>query len=110
MLPGRSWTHSTTPGHTVFAYLFEGSACFGPEGAETVCVEHGTVVLLGDGDEVAVRAGSGSARFLLISGAPLGEPIAWGGPIVMNTREELECAFDEYRYGTLVKVGSRPKE
>ena len=110
VLPGRSWTHPTKPGDTVFAYLFEGSACFGPEDAETVCAEHGTVVLLGDGDEVALRAGKDSARFLLISGKPIGEPIAWGGPIVMNTREELERAFDEYRHGTFVKVGSHPKE
>ena len=110
VLPGRSWSHPVTPGHTVFAYLFEGSACFGPEGSETVCANQGTVVLFGDGDEVAVRAGKDSARFLLISGAPLGEPVAWGGPIVMNTREELERAFDEYRHGTFVKVGSNHPE
>jgi len=109
VLPGRSWSHPTTPGHTVFAYLFEGSACFGPEGAETVCAEGGTVILFADGDEVCLRAGKDSARFLLISGAPLGEPIAWGGPIVMNTREELERAFDEYRHGTFVKVGTHPE-
>lgn len=72
--------------------------------------ENGTVVLFGDGDEVAVRAGKDSARFLLISRKPLGEPIAWGGPIVMNTREELERAFEEYRQGAFVKVGSHPKE
>jgi quercetin 2,3-dioxygenase len=110
VLPGRPWSHPTTPGHTVFAYLFEGSACFGPEGSKAVCAEHGTVVLFSDGDQVDVRAGKDSARFLLISGAPLGEPIAWGGPIVMNTREELERAFDEYRHGTFVKVGSSHPE
>jgi quercetin 2,3-dioxygenase len=103
--PGATWTHPTTLGHTAFAYLFEGSGCFGPAD-ETVCAANGTVVLLGDGDEVAVRAGGDGARFLLVSGRPLGEPIAWGGPIVMNTHEELEQAFDEYRRGTFVKVGA----
>ena len=104
--PGRTWAHPTAAGHTVFAYLFEGAACFGPD-SDTVCAEHGTVVLLGDGDEVAVRAGESGARFLLVSGRPLGEPIAWGGPIVMNTREELERAFEEYHAGTFVKRDAR---
>jgi len=109
VLPGRTWTHPTAPGHTVFAYLFEGSACFGPEGSETVCAEQGTVVLFGDGDGVSIHAGKDSARFLLVSGKPLGEPIAWGGPIVMNTHGELEQAFEEYRNGTFVKVGTQPQ-
>jgi quercetin 2,3-dioxygenase len=104
--PGRTWTHPTTPGHTVFAYLFEGEACFGPSD-ERVCAEHGTVVLLGDGDEVAIKAGDHGARFLLVSGRPLGEPVAWGGPIVMNSREELARAFEEYRAGTFVKHDAR---
>jgi len=100
------WTHPTPPGHTVFAYLFEGEACFGPT-RERLCAEHGTVVLLGDGEEVAITAGDDGARFLLVSGRPLGEPVAWGGPIVMNTREELERAFEEYHAGTFVKADAR---
>ena len=103
---GHAWTHATTPGHTVFAYLFEGAACFGTD-ETSVCAENGTVVLLGDGDGVAVRAADDGARFLLVSGRPLGEPIAWGGPIVMNTREELERAFQEYRADTFVKHDAR---
>ena len=57
----RTWTHPTTPGHTVFAYLYAGEACFGPD-AERVCAENGTVVLFGDGDEVSCdcRAGRGA--------------------------------------------------
>jgi len=102
----RTWTHATTLGHTVFAYLFEGSACFGDE-TEAVCAENGTVVLFGDGERVAIKAGADGARFLLVSGKPLGEPIAWGGPIVMNTHEELERAFAEYREGTFVKHDAR---
>jgi quercetin 2,3-dioxygenase len=62
-------------------------------------------VLFRDGDEVTLRSGDTGVRFLLVSGAPLGEPISWGGPIVMNTRAELQRALDEYRNGTFVKVG-----
>jgi len=98
----KTWSHPTKAGHTVFAYLFEGSARFG-DGPDPIEAEHGVVVLLGDGDEVRVQAGAHGARFLLVSGRPLGEPIAWGGPIVMNTRDELELAFAEYRAGTFVK-------
>jgi len=101
--PGATWTHPASLGHTVFAYLFEGAACFGPEGLET-CADNGAVVLLGDGDLVSATAGPEGARFLLISGKPLGESIAWGGPIVMNTPEELRQAFAEYRDGTFVKA------
>ena len=58
-------------------------------------------------DSVAVRAGEAGASFLFIAGEPLGEPIAWGGPIVMNTREELRRAFDEYEAGTFIKTGAK---
>ncbi len=108
VVANRTWTHDTTPGHTVFAYLFEGAACFGEE-TEAVCAENGTVALFGDGDRVAIKAGADGARFLLVSGKPLGEPIAWGGPIVMNTHEELEQAFAEYREGTFVKHDARKR-
>lgn len=98
---GSEWTHAIPSDHTVFAYLFEGEATFG--GGEPVRAGHGTVVLLGDGDEVVVTASSDGARFLLISGAPLREPVAWRGPIVMNTREELAQAWRELDEGTFVK-------
>jgi len=52
---------------------------------------------------IQVSAGEGGARFLLVAGEPLGEPIAWGGPMVMNTQEELQEAFVAYQNGTLVK-------
>jgi redox-sensitive bicupin YhaK (pirin superfamily) len=63
---------------------------------------------VGEGDQVVVTVGEGSARFLLVSGRPLGEPVAWRGPIVMNTEEELRRAFQEYQDGTFVKRGSVP--
>jgi redox-sensitive bicupin YhaK (pirin superfamily) len=103
------WTHPTSRGHTAFAYLFEGGACFSV-GDDPVCAEDGMLVLFADGDGVEIRADEGGARFLFLSGQPLDEPVAWGGPIVMNTQAELERAFDEYRSGTFIKTGSMPRD
>jgi redox-sensitive bicupin YhaK (pirin superfamily) len=105
LAPDSSWTHPTAADHNVFAYLFEGDGRFG-EGGQPVGADTGTVVLFGEGDSVAVTAGDAGARFLLVSGKPLGEPIAWRGPIVMNTREELDAAWRELDDGTFVKHGS----
>jgi redox-sensitive bicupin YhaK (pirin superfamily) len=61
-------------------------------------------VQFGEGDAVTVTAaGRAPMRMLLVSGRPIGEPVAWGGPIVMNTDEELETAFREYREGTFIR-------
>jgi hypothetical protein len=104
--PGTTFTRPANPGHTVFAYLFEGESRFGAAG-ELVAAGRGTVVLFGDGDIVTVTAGDAGARFLLLSGKPLHEPIAWRGPVVMNTREELDTAWRELDEGTFVKHGAR---
>ena len=64
-----------------------------------------TIVLYGDGDKVSVTPGKTGVRFLLVSGRPIGEPVAWYGPIVMNTQEELKLAFEEYQNGTFIKHG-----
>jgi quercetin 2,3-dioxygenase len=86
----------------VFAYVFEGAGVFGaPEQDEPA--GNRSLVLFGAGDEVAVEAGSEGIRFLLISGKPLREPVAWYGPIVMNTREELQQAARELGNGTFIK-------
>ena len=70
--------------------------CLG--GLETVVLyEH-------SGDEIKVTTADKPVRFLFISGKPLGEPIAWYGPVVMNTQEELKTAFEEYNHGTFVKT------
>ena len=61
------------------------------------------LVRFGTGDEITVQAGPEGVRFLLISGAPIDEPVAWHGPIVMNTRAELEQAFQELRNGTFIR-------
>ena len=62
-----------------------------------------TLVVFDSGDEVAVQAGENGVRFLLISGAPIKEPVAWHGPIVMNSQEELRQAFNELNNGTFIK-------
>jgi len=63
-----------------------------------------TLLRFSSGDEVVVRAGPRGVRFLLIAGAPIQEPIAWHGPIVMNTREELMRAFEDLRNDTFIKT------
>jgi hypothetical protein len=93
--------HAVKRGHTAFAYIFEGSGRFDDQKATSVAREN--LILFSDGDQVAVRTGEEPVRFLLISGKPIGEPVAWRGPIVMNTQEELKVAFDEYRSGTFIK-------
>jgi redox-sensitive bicupin YhaK (pirin superfamily) len=98
---GARMSHPTAPGHTVFAYVFEGNARFG--GQRGAVVEHEHLVLFDDGDRVEASAEGSAARFLLISGRPVREPVAWQGPIVMNTQEELRRAFEEYQDGTFIK-------
>lgn len=91
----------TVPEETAFVFLIEGDGVIG--GRE---IAEKTAVLFGKGESVAVAAKpDAAARVIFFSGRPLGEPVAWGGPIVMNTREELERAFDELRRGTFIKHG-----
>jgi quercetin 2,3-dioxygenase len=112
------FAHRTARGHTVFAYVIDGRACFCQEkkpfsyemqGANYFdlqtdpLVGDRTLVLFGDGEQVYVSTEDLPVRFLLVSGKPIGEPVAWYGPIVMNTREELEVAFEEYNNGTFIK-------
>lgn len=102
-----------------FAYVFQGAAAFvdasKPSGVllekevfgQEVNIRdmsgNRTVVRFGSGDEVTVQAGEEGVRFLLISGAPISEPVAWHGPIVMNTREELMQAMQDLRNGTFIR-------
>jgi redox-sensitive bicupin YhaK (pirin superfamily) len=98
---GARFSHPVKKGHTVFAYVVEGSACFDTERERLCGVE--SLVHYGDGDAVSIAAEKEPARFLLVSGKPIGEPVAWYGPIVMNTSEEIRIAFEEYRDGTFIK-------
>jgi len=71
-----------------------------------VTAEDGTLVLFGDSDSVSISSAEEGARFLLVSGKPLRESIAWRGPIVMNIQEELRAAWRELGEGSLVKRGA----
>lgn len=88
-------------GHKVFAYVVEGPAHFDGAGPDGSPREH--LVIFNDGGLVNVRSAENGCRFLLVSGRPIGERIAWRGPVVMNTQAELRAAFDELDRGDFVK-------
>lgn len=98
---GTEFVHDTRRGHTVLAYVINGAGRFAP--GQSGEVANGCLCLYEDGDRCVISAEREPVRFLLISGKPLREPVAWYGPIVMNTEEELETAFEEYRNGTFLK-------
>jgi quercetin 2,3-dioxygenase len=116
--PHSQFRHVTKRGHTAFAYVVGGKGFFCQDKkplshevqgsnyfdfqAEPF-VGNRTLVVFDDGDEINMSTDDQSARFLLISGKPLKEPVAWYGPIVMNTQEELQLAFEEYERGTFIK-------
>ena len=117
--PGVQKTFKIDTYRRAFAYVFDGAAAFVDASAPTgILLEkevagqevnirdlsgNRTLIRFGTGDEVCLQAGPEGVRFLLISGAPINEPVAWHGPIVMNTREELMHAFTELRNGTFIK-------
>jgi len=105
MDPGALWEVGTREGNTVFLYIMSGSIQPSPVGE---AVPEKRAVLYEDGEKVAIKAGRSGARLLFLEGKPLGEPIAWGGPIVMNTKEELRLAFRELDEDTFIKHGARP--
>jgi len=117
---GRRKTFPVEVGRHAFAYVFEGSGTFSSasqpfgvltekenaDGAETLIRErtgNRSLVLFDSGDEVTVQSGEEGIRFLLVSGKPIEEPVAWYGPIVMNTKAELQQAVTELRNGTFIK-------
>jgi hypothetical protein len=117
--PGKRKTLAVELERHAFAYVFEGSGNFRAasqpfgvltektDGANEILVREQTgnrsLVLFDSGDEVTVQAGDEGIRFLLVSGKPLKEPVAWYGPIVMNTQAELQQAVSELRRGTFIK-------
>ncbi len=118
--PGKRRSIPVETTHHAFAYVFAGSGKFsnasGPLAVPTESVgwadtnppveaDNRSLVLFDRGDEVTVQAGEDGIRFLLVSGQPLREPVAWYGPIVMNTQDELREAFDELHQGTFLKQG-----
>jgi hypothetical protein len=96
---GASFRLPLDDSRTAFVYVFEGSTRLAGE----VLAQH-TLAVLGQGDEVGIEAGADGARFILVAGRPLGEPVVQYGPFVMNTREEIEQALADYRDGRLVRA------
>jgi len=119
--PGRRKTFAVEASRQAFAYVFAGSGTFRDasqpfgvltekegEGGEALIRErtgNRSLVLFDSGDEVTVQAGDEGIRFLLVSGKPIEEPVAWYGPIVMNTQAELQQAVAELRNGTFIRQG-----
>ena len=100
--PDASAELPVTAGHNAFAYVYEGRAMLGPA-SSTRDVGAGQLAVLSDGDALRVAAGAAGARLLLLAARPLGEPIARYGPFVMNTREEILQAVDDYRSGQFLQ-------
>ncbi len=120
--PGKRKTLPVETTRHAFAYVFAGAGKFcnasGPLAVPTEGVgwadteppseaENRTLVLFDRGDDVTVQADEGGIRFLLVSGQPLEEPVAWYGPIVMNTQEQLREAFRELDHGTFLRAGAK---
>lgn len=91
----------TKADYKVFAFLVEGQADFNIEKEELISAPMG--VLYEEGPSIRIRTGNKAARFFILIGKPLDEPVAWGGPIVMNTKEELDLAFRELKEETFIK-------
>jgi redox-sensitive bicupin YhaK (pirin superfamily) len=118
VLPGQRRRLPVATGNNAFAYVFEGSGSFrdaSPPRAVLTDVDgqeryvapdesgNRSLVLFDRGDEIVVQAGERGIRFLFVSGKPIEEPVAWRGPIVMNTQQELRDAFREFREGTFIR-------
>lgn len=118
-VPAGGELHFPVPkGHTVMTYVIDGKGQFAPESdpfafdvegrnyfdLEREC-QIGTrnLVVFGEGDELAITGGDAGVRFLLIAGKPIGEPVAWHGPIVMNTQAELRVAISDLQNGTFIR-------
>lgn len=116
--PGRKKRIEVDRARNAFAYVFAGSGTFrdasepravlteavdGTDRTEYSAAGNRSLVVFDRGDEIVVQAGDEGIRFLLVSGRPIEEPVAWYGPIVMNTKAELQQAFQELRNGTFIR-------
>ncbi len=102
----QEWSFTNDPANTLFIYIFAGKASFDPDqnaADPSALVDEKQAVLFGQGEKFWIKAAVQDVRFILLSAKPLNEPIAWGGPIVMNTREELNLAFRELDNNTFIK-------
>ena len=96
-----TFIHPTPNTHTVFAYVHAGNGRF-DEVSDNLAGNR-SLLLFDKGDQVIIKAGVEGVKFILVTGKPLNEPVAWGGPIVMNTQEELKLAFEEFHNNTFIK-------
>ena len=109
LAPDSTWTYTGTPNdETLFIYLLDGTLAVNEslsdfENKSCAVLFTSAVENAATNDAVVVRSGKQGARFVLLAAKPLHEPVAWGGPIVMNSRQELELAFDELDRGTFIK-------
>jgi len=99
--PDTVFTHPVQPGYTALAYVIGGEGTFDEK--ERYRMGNQDLILFGDGASFRARSSDAGMRFLFLSGKPIGEPVAWRGPIVMNTREELRLAYREYKDGTFIR-------
>ncbi len=101
MGPDTVFSHEVREGYTALAYVISGEGTF--DNKDGYQVNNHDLVLFGNGLSVVGRASGQGFRFLFLSGKPIHEPVAWRGPVVMNTQEELRQAFREYEEGTFIK-------
>jgi redox-sensitive bicupin YhaK (pirin superfamily) len=105
--PHSEFIHATPADHTALAYVFEGKGNFGEPASTNVrlagLLENTTLIVFDKGEQIHVTSEDEGVRFLFVTGKPLHEPVAWYGPIVMNTQEELRTAFQELQNDTFIK-------
>ena len=99
--PNSEWTVDTDKDATLFVYILQGEGSFGPDSDQLITAKH--AVIFNSGSKFQAKASKKGMRFILMSGKPLKEPIAWGGPIVMNTPKELNLAFEELDENKFIK-------
>jgi redox-sensitive bicupin YhaK (pirin superfamily) len=100
---GGEFSQAVPAGHNAFVYPYEGSITIG-EGEGAKALEARSAGLLSEGDRIVIAGGAQGARFLVLAGKPLREPVVQYGPFVMNTREEIEQAINDYQNGELAAV------
>jgi redox-sensitive bicupin YhaK (pirin superfamily) len=101
--PQSTFQQPIAKGHNSFAYLFEGNGIFGEANDEVKVDQPPALIIFSDGDYIKVTTSKSAARFLLVAGKPLNEPVARYGPFVMNTKAEIDQALEDLRRGTFVR-------